>query len=126
VTALWPKGQPADHALSIKVLAKRNGDKLIVTLHAANKSGQQVSLLTGSFGGASAVDETGQSLEFDEFDKAWTLTNPGDSPYLQPGEPMMGDMAIAAPKSGNTFNLYWTQAVNIGGIILIRDIPIVG
>lgn len=126
LTALWPKGQPADHALTIKLLAKRNGDKLIVTLHASNNSGQRVSLLIGAFGGASAVDENGQSLEFDEFDKAWTLTNTGDSAYLQPGEPMLGDIVMTAPKSGTTFNLYWPQAVNIGGIILIRDIPIVG
>jgi hypothetical protein len=126
VTALWPKGQPADHALTIKVLAKRDGGKLIVDFYAANNSGQKVSLLTGTFGNNSAVDDAGQSMEFDEFDNDWTLTNPGDSPYLQQGEPMRGNIVIAAPKSGNTFSLYWTQAVNLGGIIMIRDIPIVG
>jgi hypothetical protein len=126
VTVLWPKGQPADHALTVKLLAKRNGDKLIVSMYAANYSGKQVSLLTGTFGSNAAVDETGQSMQFEEFDDAWTLTNPGDSPYLQQGQPMTGDMVIDAPKSGKTFNLYWTQAVGLGGIILVRDIPIVG
>jgi len=127
LTATWPKGQPANHALTIKLLAKRNGDELIVNFYAANYSGQKVSLLTGMFGGATAVDESGQSLDFDEFNKDWTLTSgSGSSPYLEPGQPMAGNMVIAAPKSGNTFTMYWTQAVNIGGVILIRDIPIVG
>lgn len=127
LTATWPKGQPADHALTIKLLAKRNGDELIVNFYAANYSGQKVSLLTGMFGGATAVDESGQSLDFDEFNKDWTLTSgSGSSPYLEPGQPMAGNMVIAAPKTGNTFNMYWTQAVDIRGVILIRDIPIVG
>ncbi|GAA1980114.1 hypothetical protein GCM10009838_46550 [Catenulispora subtropica] len=125
MTVLWPKGQPADHALTIKVLAKRNGDKIIANLSAANRSGQKVSLLTGTFGSAAAVDDTGQSMNFEDFDNAWTLKSPGNSPYLEQDEPMIGDMVIDAPKSGDTFNLYWTQAVDIGGIILIRDIPIV-
>lgn len=126
VTALWPHGKSADHALAIKLLAKRSGDKIEVTMSAANNSGEQVSLLTGTFGSASAVDEDGQSLNFEDFDKDWTLTSPGDSPYLQPGQPMTGVMVIDAPKSGNVFSIYWTQAVHLGGIIMVRDVPIVG
>ncbi|MFL6117491.1 MAG: hypothetical protein ACJ786_39990 [Catenulispora sp.] len=126
VTVLWPRGKSADHALTIKLQAKRNGDKLNVTMYAANYSGEQVSLLTGTFGSAVAVDERGQSLDFEDFDNGWTLTNPGDSPYLQQGQPMSGVMIIDAPKTGNMFSIYWTQAVGLGGIIMVRDVPIVG
>jgi len=126
VTVLWPKGKTADHALAIKLQAKRSGDKIKVTMSAANHSGEQVSLLTGTFGSASAVDENGQGLDFEDFDNDWTLTNPGDSPYLQPGEPMTGVMVIDAPKTGSVFSIYWTQAVHLGGIIMVRDVPIVG
>ncbi|NUR57685.1 MAG: hypothetical protein HOV87_03105 [Catenulispora sp.] len=126
VTVLWPKGQAADHALTITLLAKRKGDKLDVTMHALNNSGQKVSLLTGAFGGADALDETGQGLKFDDFNDDWTLKDPSDSPYLSPNDPLNGVIVIDAPKAGSTFNLFWTQAVNIGGIILVRDIPITG
>ena len=126
VTVLWPKGKGADHALTVKLLAKRNGDKLDVTMSAANRSGEKVSLLTGTFGSASAVDENGQSLNFEDFDNDWTLTSPGDSPYLRPEEPMTGVMVIDAPKTGNVFSIYWTEAVGLGGIIMVRDVPIVG
>lgn len=125
VTVLWPKGQPADHALSIKLKAKRSGDKLLVTMAATNRSGQKVSLLTGAFGGANALDADGQGMNFEPFDKDWTLTNPGDSPYMQADQPMNGVIVLDAPKTA-AFNLFWTQAVNIGGIILVRDIPISG
>lgn len=124
VTVLWPKGQPADHALTITLLAKRKGDKLDVTMHALNNSGQNVSLLTGLFGGAQALDENGQGLTFDQFNDDWTLRDPSNSPYLQPDDPLNGVIVINAPTSVKTFNLFWTQAVKLGGIILVRDIPI--
>jgi hypothetical protein len=124
VTVLWPKGRPADHALTITLLAKRKGDKLDVTMHALNNSGQKVSLLTGLFGGATALDDSGNGLTFDDFNDDWTLKYPTDSPYLQPNDPLNGVIVIDAPKSGDTFNMFWTQAVDIGGIILVRDIPI--
>ncbi|NUP54097.1 MAG: hypothetical protein HOW97_43295 [Catenulispora sp.] len=125
VTVLWPKGQPADHALSIKLKANRSGDKLLVTMAATNRSGQKVSLLTGAFGGANALDADGQGMNFEPFDKDWTLTNPGNSPYIEPDQPLNGVIVLDAPKTAS-FNLFWTQAVNIGGIILVRDIPISG
>ncbi|MEY9861989.1 hypothetical protein ABH935_007632 [Catenulispora sp. GAS73] len=128
VTATWPKGAPAGHALTIKLRAARNGAKIVIHLYADNQSGQQVSMNEGVFTGGVVVDAQGNTLKAENFDPLWTLGSGSSDGNIDPGQPLVGDFVVDAPASGSTVNAYWTQAVGVNGImagiILVRDIPI--
>lgn len=128
VTATWPKGAPAGHALTVKLRAARNGAKIVIHLYADNQSGQQVSMNEGVFTGGVVVDAQGNTLKAENFDSLWTLGSGSSDGNIDPGQPLVGDFVVDAPASGATVNAYWTQAVGVNGImagiILVRDIPI--
>lgn len=129
VTVTYPKGAQPGHALTIKLKATRTGDKLVVATYADNESGQQVSLMAGLFSSSGALDDQGNSMNFESLDPRWTLGSGDGNGDIAPGQPLTGNMLIDAPAAGSTFNLYWQQAVGpvggiMSGVILIRDIPI--
>ena len=128
VTATWPKGAPAGHALTVKLRAARNSGKIVIHLDIDNESGQQVSMNEGAFTGGVVLDAQGNTLNMEEFDSLWTLGSGSADGNVDPGQPLVGDFVVDAPAAGSTLNAYWTQAVGVNGImagiILIRDIPI--
>ncbi|WP_370363885.1 hypothetical protein [Catenulispora sp. GP43] len=128
VTATWPKGAAAGHALTVKLRAARNSGKIVIHLDIANDSGQQVSMNEGVFTGGAVLDASGNDLNMDNFDSLWTLGAGSSDGNIDPGQPLVGDFVVDAPAAGSTLNAYWTQAVGVNGImagiILIRDIPI--
>lgn len=128
VTATWPKGAPAAHALTVKLRAARNNGKIVIHLAIDNESGQQVSMNEGLFTGGVVLDAQGNNLNMEDFDSLWTLDSGSSDGNIDPGQPLIGDFVVDAPAAGSTLNAYWTQAVSVNGImagiILIRDIPI--
>jgi len=129
VTVTYPRGAQPGHALTIKLKATRDNDKLVVATYADNESGQQVSLMAGLFSSSGALDDHGNSMNFESLDPGWTLGSGDGRGDIAPGQPLTGNMVIDAPASGSTFNLYWEQAVGpvggvMSGVILIRNIPI--
>lgn len=128
VTATWPKGAPAGHALTVKLQAVRNGGKIVIHLRIDNESGQQVSMSEGLFTGGEVLDAQGNTLNMENFDPLWTLGSGSADGNIDPGQPLAGDFVVDAPAAGSTLNAYWTQATPVNGImagiILIRDIPI--
>jgi hypothetical protein len=127
VVATWPKGAQAGHALVIKLKATRSGAKVVIHMNAANDSGKKVILGDGVFTNGVVADAQGNSLNADNFDPLWTLgPAAGHDGSIPAGQPLAGDIAVDAPASGTTLNMYWSQVFGLGGIILIRDIPITG
>jgi hypothetical protein len=128
VTATWPKGAPAGHALVVKLRAARNGAKTVISLNIDNESGKQVSMNNGLFTGGAVLDAQGNSLNQDNFDPLWTLGSGASDGNIHPGQPLIGNIVVDGPAAGSTLNAYWTQAIMEGGImsgiILIRDIPV--
>lgn len=129
VTATWPKGAPALHALTIKLKAMRSGDKIVINLYIENESGKEVSMSEGLFTDGTVTDAHGTALDTEDFDSQWTLDDSGGDGDIHAGQPLVGDFVVDAPTSGSTLNAFWTDAVSVDGemkgIILIRDIPII-
>lgn len=129
VTATWPKGAAAGHALTIKMRAARDGAKVVIHLAVDNNSGQKVAVNEGVFTGGAVLDAQGNDLNQENFDPLWTLGSGSADGNIDPGQPLVGDFVVDAPASGSVLNAYWTQAVAssngiMAGIILIRNIPI--